>query len=336
MIRPLAALLCLALLGTACRRDRLAELRDAHGHRHFLEHATLPSEPALAALAFSPDGRWLASLDVEGWIVLRDLREATHRRWQAHARKGQALAFSPDGRHVATCGTEDGATTSSIALWGVAKGTLIQRTGTPHHYHEILFEGPERLLACGWLTSVEAWDPVRGLPLQRFTHPDQDGHLRQLGITPDGFVHALGERHGWVWQDGPGQPPLALSRETDAIPRADFIFTAEGPLRLERLNGRWVLSTPAPRDFQEWRPIAEIDHASLEPSRMDPPRPTPDGKGLLAHGLSGTWYFWGSLDAPPRLIRAEPSSVQAVAIDAQGRRFAYGDGDGRVTLVKIP
>lgn len=323
------------LLAVGCRSQPLQETQDVHGHRVFTEHVTKAPTPDIASLAFSRDGRLLVSLDSQGWMVVRDLVKGSFRRWQCHARKGVALALSPDGGQVATCG-EDGKTSAqSLALWQLKDGALVCRKDTGQAYNELAFQTPQRLLACGWLTSVEAWDPVHGLRLQRFNHPGHDGHMRFLGITPAGVVHCRGERSTWVWQDGPGRPPLALDRRCNyrSVP---ILFGEEGPVRFNPQQGELSLETPAPRDISEWRPQGVLSTASQETSLQDNLFASDNLDWILGRGQSGTWYLWRNRQPEAVVLPAQPSMTHAVALDATRRRFAYGDRDARIILVKVP
>lgn len=68
------------------------------------------------AVAFSPDGRLLASGCENAAVTLWDVTDATHLTPAAHLaghRKAvRGLAFSPDGRMLAGCGVD-----TTVRLW---------------------------------------------------------------------------------------------------------------------------------------------------------------------------------------------------------------------------
>ena len=88
--------------------------------------AILRGDPGgIRAVAFSPDGRTLASADFTGAIQLWDVQDAhTARRAasRAHERQIWGLAFSPDGRTLASA-SHDG----TVKLWDVRTHALVGR-----------------------------------------------------------------------------------------------------------------------------------------------------------------------------------------------------------------
>jgi WD40 repeat protein len=71
--------------------------------------------PLGSKLAFSPDGRTLASADDEGRVRLWEVSTGAERRsWRGHIGWVHAVAFSPDGRTLATGGRD-----TTVLLWDV-------------------------------------------------------------------------------------------------------------------------------------------------------------------------------------------------------------------------
>jgi hypothetical protein len=139
---------------------------------------------SVLALAFSPDGKLLASAGYDRTVRIWDAMTGQLKQTlQDHSDSVYAVAFSPDGKLLASCGAD-----RAVKLWDVATGKRLYSLGeaTDWLYAVAWHPDGKRLAAGGADKNIRVWEVSAGegkLLRAQFAH---DGPVSKLAYSPDG------------------------------------------------------------------------------------------------------------------------------------------------------
>ncbi|MDI1433284.1 WD40 repeat domain-containing protein [Polyangium sorediatum] len=174
-----------------------------------------PARPLLGhtgpveALAFSPDGKRLASGSRDKSVRIWDVAAGTEKfRLPGHSNTVTAVAFSPDGNLLAS-----GSADKSARIWDAATGTsrqtfLDKNASITESVNAVAFSPDGKRLAVGGSgNTLRLWDLATGEP-RAMQKPGAS--LDSLAFTPDGEWLVTSWRNGTIlFQRPTGEGPTA-------------------------------------------------------------------------------------------------------------------------------
>jgi WD40 repeat protein len=273
------------------------------------------------AIAFSPDGKLLASGDYSSAIKIwevgtgRELRTLT-----GHAEAISALAFSRDGKTLAS-----GSVDYTIKLWDLVTGREI-RTFTGHAlviFSVVFTPDGGTLISSSEDKTIRLWEVATGRELQRITDPLG---VRRVAMSPDGALLAsqTSDVHTIkLWDRTTGQELRALKGHTDSV--SSVAFSPDGKALASRSQNTiklWEVNTG--RELRTMNgPSGSFTSLAFGP----------DGKMLAAGASNGTITLWDvSSGQELRTLSGHRSRVDSVAFSLDGQTLGSSDRDGKIKL----
>jgi WD40 repeat protein len=167
------------------------------------------------ALAYSPDGRWLAVRAAdEKTVLLLDARtHETAARFLGHEKGVVSATFSPDSRCLASCSLD-----RTIRLWQIESGACrVLRGHTDDVFAAAFHPDGTRLATAGRDRAVWLWDLARGEEVARLQ--GHTSYVWSLAFSPDGATLASGSGDNTVrlWDTAPLRVRYQASRQAAAL-----------------------------------------------------------------------------------------------------------------------
>jgi WD40 repeat protein len=326
--------------GNVGRAEELLDDCPEHLHGwewHFLKRQRYDDPPlpikhstTVTRVAFSPDGRQLASISRDGTLKVSDARTGRilHTLKTAlgvaptAADICRGMAYSPDSRYLALA-REGG----DVQVWDATRGQLRRSLGGHKGpASQAAFSRDSQTLAsCGSDRRVRLWDVASGKAIRVFAeHP---AAVRGVAFRPDGrsVVAACADGTVKVWDRDTGQETFSFQGEIVAFP-----FTAYFSPDARRLA--WSCMDSVIKIWDTTTGRLEID----KPTNMHQCRTiafSPDGTRIVLAGFDGTLRILDAARGREMLtIFAHVSVVADAAFRPDGNKLVSGSYDHTVRV----
>lgn len=175
---------------------------------------------AVESMAFSQNGKLLASGDKNGVIKLWDLSSGREiKTLSKHSLGVSDISFSPSGNLLVSGGTD-----SSIKIWNVIDGReLMNLYGGSHSIISVIFSADEKkLISASLAGGIKLWDVATGKELKTFKgHTD---YILSMTLSPDGETLATGSKDETIrlWSIKTGKLLKTISGQSGGIGSLSF------------------------------------------------------------------------------------------------------------------
>ncbi len=281
---------------------------------------------SVRGVAFSPDGKRLASGGEDGLIFAWDVNSARILyQIRNHVTEGEvsAVAFSPDGTLLASATAADprDVNNSTFVWWDALTGKQVGIRSHKDRFMDVAFAPDGRTLAAAGEDTIRLLDVLSGRDLRQMTHGKS---LQAVAFSPDGkaLASAGTDKTVRVWDVATGKE-LFLIKE-----RNEFHAVAFSP------DGRFLATGDSGGTVSLWDRTSGKEVRRIEAHRGEvfSVAFAPGGRSLASGGRDQTVRVWDVASGAEGRVGQHEGPVLAVAFSPDGKVLASAGGDKVVRL----
>jgi WD40 repeat protein len=291
-----------------------------------LSHSVFAKQlTSILSIAFSPDGKLLATGDVNGEIYLWRVSDGQPiLNCKGHAGWIHAIAFSPDGKMVCSASSD-----LTVKLWDIWDGSCL-KTLTGHHQRvrSICFSPNGQLIASGGSdATIRIWDSHTGECLKVLS--GHKNYVWSVAFSPDGQMIASGSEDKTIklWDANTGECWQTLSEHERWV--RSVAFSPDGTL---------IVSGGGDRTLKMWETSTGKCLRTLtgHTQRLRSVAFSPDGKLIVSGSGDRTVRLWSAVDGQClKSLHGHNSLLTSVAFSPDGIILATAGEDRSVRLWEV-
>jgi WD40 repeat protein len=281
---------------------------------------------SILAVAFSPNGQYLAAGDAKGEIRLWQTEDGQPvMLCKGHTSWLRSIAFSPDGETLLSSSDDH-----TVRIWDIRTGKCLKilREHT-NHVSSIAFSSDGLTIASGSSdTTIRLWNCRTGKCLKILQMPEHIYRVWSVAFSPDGQMLASADENQnvKVWDVNTGQCLRTLEGHTKGV--FSVAFSSQGKILASGSDDEtvriWDINTGE---------CLKILHVPEHIYRVWSVAFSPDGQHLISGSEDQKVRVWDvNTGQCLRTLEGHTSWVWAVAFSPNGQTLASGSDDHTVKI----